>query len=170
MAKKQRKTRNTKSIKHIDQSVIQRIARDLENYNITIQTSEIRKAKDKFMDLYQKCDFAYKQMLVNYKIVVEGLESVPKCKPKKGEKRFDPENLKIVDTQVEKVFIYANFLLDKKLFCNEEDYKIEGNKSCRVLRNEITHSSSRKAIQEVFERKEVLYKVMEDYLQNFKRA
>lgn len=137
-------------LSHIDPNVIVEIGKELNEYTASIKNDEIRKAKGKFMDLYQKVEFAYKKLLIEYKIKVEGCKPVPGCKSNK--ERFNPDRLNIVDSQVEKVFEFAGISLNKKLFCNDDEFEKEGQKSCRKLRDEITHSSSKKAIKEVFER------------------
>lgn len=162
-----KKKRKEKIEQHVDASVISAIGKELEAYNRAMKDSEKRKAKDKFMDLYQKAEYAYKHLLIDYKIKVDGLESVPGCKPQKGDKKFNPDNLSIVDSQVDKVFKYGGIDLDKRLFCLEEEYKQPANKSCRQLRNEITHSSSKRAIDEVFSRREELYSVIQEFLSIF---
>ena len=153
---------------HINPSVMHQIAKSLEAYNQIMDQDEMRKAKDKFMDLYQKCEFAFKELLTDYKVKVEGLECVPGYKHKKGEKKFNPERQNIYYSQVTKVLPYAGIPIDPRLFCNDETYKVDGNKSCRVLRNNITHKSSKKAVKEVFDRQTELYTVMYTFLKHFK--
>lgn len=46
-----------------DKTVLTRIGNELDEYNRLV-VDEKRKAKDDFMDLYQKCEFAYKQILI----------------------------------------------------------------------------------------------------------
>ena len=160
-----------KSEKHIQSNVIYKIGQELREYTISMQDSEKRKAKDKFMDLYQKAEYAYKQLLIDYKINVDGLIPDKNYNDKKGDKRrFNPDRLNIVDTQVKKVMKYAEIALDNRLFCNSEEYKKEGQKSCRILRNEITHKSSKKATDEVFLRKAELYNVLESFLNIFTKS
>lgn len=151
---------------HIDKTVINEIGRKLKSYDSMISDDEIRKAKDKFMDLYQKCEFAYKQLLIDYKINHEG-ERPDKRLKKRVKGKFNPNNLKIYNEQYPKVFKYAVIVISDRLFSTEEQYKIEGNKSCRVLRNEITHSSSRRAIKEVYDNKKYLFEMMRSFLGNF---
>ena len=174
MAKKEKQKlkgkdlQNLKKAEHIDPAVISRIAEELKSYNLTVGNGEMRKAKDKFMDLYQKSEFAYKQLLIDYRIIVDGFESVAGCKPEKGERKFNPDNLRIVKGQYQKVFVYAGIPLDEMLFSLEDKHLIRGNKSCRCLRNEITHRNSSNAIKEVYERRDELYAVMTAFLDRFK--
>ena len=166
--KSPKKKSKHQKIDHINPSVMHQIAKDLKAYNQIMDQDEMRKAKDKFMDLYQKCEFAYKEILTDYKIKVEGLECIPGYKPKKGEKKFNPERQNICYSQVTKVLPYAGIPIDPRLFCNDEIYKADGNKSFMILINIITHKSSKKAIKEVFDRQTELYNVMYDFLKNFR--
>lgn len=156
--------------KHIDESVIKRIGLELINYEKSIKESEIRKAKDKFMDLYQQCEFAYKQLLVDYKINAKGMTADEMYKSRKSKKTntFNPNNLKIFDEQYPKVMKYAKMSIDERVFSLKPMYKNINNKSCRELRNEITHSSSSIACHEVFERQEELYRMLNDFFAFFK--
>lgn len=163
MASKQKKKTTTPQI-YIDPIVMSAIGEALSDYTASMNDVEKRKAKDKFMDLYQKAEFAYKELLKEYKIKVEGLTPVS-GKPKKGE--YNPDNMNIVDSQVEKVMVFAQLPLEKKLFCKDPDFKRDGQKSCRILRDEITHSSSKKAINEVYDRREELYQVLKSFLALF---
>lgn len=148
----------------INPIVLSAIGEALSDYTASMSDAEKRKAKDKFMDLYQKAEFAYKELLKEYKLKVEGLTPAS-GKLKKGE--FNPDNMNIVDSQVEKVMIFAQLPLEKRLFCKDPDFKKEGQKSCRILRDEITHSSSKKAINEVYDRREELYQILKIFLAQF---
>lgn len=149
--------------------MVEAIRDELSQYTCTMKDAEKRKAKDKFMDLYQKVEFVYKKLLIEYRTVVEGEEAVPGYKAQKGmrEKKFDPNNLKIYVTTAQKVFSFAGLKWDDRIFVNDDAHKKEQNKSCRVLRNEITHSNSRKAVDEVYRRREELYSVMNQFLYIF---
>lgn len=153
----------------ISPDVFDAIRAELSQYTGAMKDAEKRKAKDKFMDLYQKVEFVYKKLLVEYRVVIEGEEAIPGYKAPKGkkEKKFDPDNLKIYETQAKKVLIFADLSWDDRLFVIDEEHKQEKNKSCRVLRNEITHSNSRKAVDEVYSRRQELYSVMNQFLYIF---
>lgn len=56
---------------YIDQRVMSDIGKALNDYTVSMNDTEKRKAKDKFMDLYQKAEFAYKELLKEYKIKPE---------------------------------------------------------------------------------------------------
>lgn len=156
--------------KHIDSAVLDSIGNALKEYTGAMEDAEKRRAKDKFMDLYQKAEYAYKRLLIDDKIKVENLEPIPGYRSKDGkksDKKFNPDNLHILDSQVEKILLYANIVMDKKLFSMTDEFRRLGNKSCRCLRNEITHNSSKKAIDEVYTRKEELFTVIKSFLSVF---
>lgn len=148
-----------------DKAVLIRIGNELDEYNRTV-VDEKRKAKDDFMDLYQKCEFAYKQILIDYKLKVEGLTSNDKLKTK-SKTEFNPNNLKIYNKQYANVLKYAGITVDDMVFNSDSPFDIDGSHSCRKLRDMITHGSSRKAVNEVFDRKTDLFKAMEDFLSCF---
>lgn len=148
-----------------DKAILIRIGSELDEYNRVV-VDEKRKAKDDFMDLYQKCEFAYKQILIDYKLKVEGLTSNDKLKTK-SKTEFNPNNLKIYDSQYKNVLKYAGIPIDDLVFSSSSPFDIDGSHSCRKLRDMITHGSSRKAVNEVFDRKTDLFKVMEDFLSCF---
>lgn len=154
---------------YINPIVMSVIGEALNDYTTAMNDSEKRKAKDKFMDLYQKAEFAYKELLKEYKIKVDGLTPVSLDSGKLKKNEFNPNNMKILDSQVEKVMVFAKIPMEKKLFSKDEYFKKEGHKSCRILRDEITHSSSKKAIDEVFERKKSLYQVLNTFLNRFSK-
>lgn len=162
------KNNKKKKIKQarIDPSVIQNIGNQLKTYNSMMEKDEMRKAKDKFMDMYQKCEYAYKQLLIDYKVNHKGEE--PDATLKKAVKgKFNPNNLVINNDQYPKVLEYAGVFADDRLFCTKKEFEKLGKRSCRLLRNAITHSSSKKAVQEVFDNKEHLFYIMNSFLISF---
>ena len=119
------------------------------------------------MDLYQKCEYAYKALLSDYKQKVMGKTPNPALS-RETDHEFNPNNQKIISSQFPKVFAYALLKVDDTLFSSDSIYETVGSRSCRKLRDAITHGSSKKAINEVFDRKAVLFKVMNDFLKCFK--
>ena len=161
-----RKDKENNKRTHIDPAVIQNIGKQLDTYDSMMAKDELRKAKDKFMDMYQKCEFAYKQILIDYKINHKG--EVPDVTLKKAVKgKFNPNNLVINNDQYPKVLEYAGVFADDRLFCTRKEFERANNRSCRLLRNAITHSSSKKAVNEVFDNQKQLFDIMSSFLKQF---
>lgn len=147
-----------KNFTHEDVSkALERARAELESFEAIELETEIVEEIDRFKRKFQKCEITYKALLKVYD--AELYEHEP-SKMKITMKQVSPVLNKFAKFNLKDSFMQGLFGSEKRV----------GMRSAKVLRDTLTHSLPRSAVEELQVRSEELHNMMDTYLALFRTA
>lgn len=142
----------------MEKNVQQSIRRKIKASTEILEQGENRKIKNEFLEKFTYCEVIAKELM---RIYYRG----------KKNKRVQTEglklNLSVIKSAVKYTGMYQSEIVLNTIFSTE---KRRNQKSCRELRNGISHALNAKDILELVERKAVLFGAMDAFLEMFTPA